>query len=65
MVDGESQLDILVENMGRVNYVHSAMASYMSSMCRKGITGNVKINDKVKTNWKMYSFEFDQGFCQK
>lgn len=41
------QLDILVENVGRINYG--------PSICDpKGIVGNVTINGNILTNWQIY-----------
>ena len=42
-----AQLDILVENMGRVNFGPLLMD-------RKGITGGVTINDQYQFDWEVY-----------
>ena len=47
-----STLDILVENMGRINY-GSALQD------PKGIVGNVTLNNTVLTNWMMYPLDLD------
>ncbi len=47
-------LDILVENMGRINF-----GSYLLKNT-KGIIGSVSLNDKELTGWKMYGLPFDQ-----
>ncbi|KAL4228398.1 Beta-galactosidase-1-like protein 2 [Mactra antiquata] len=51
-----SQLDILVENHGRVNY--ATLASGTLNTERKGINGNVFIDDKPLTDFKIYPLEF-------
>jgi beta-galactosidase len=43
----EARLDILVENMGRVNFGPSLLD-------RKGITGGVTINDQFQFDWETY-----------
>ncbi len=47
-----AQLDILVENLGRINYGHELMNN------RKGIIGDVQFNGKTLSGWKMYSLPF-------
>lgn len=48
-----SVLDILVENTGRVNYSKVIRGE------RAGLTGEVHLNGKAKTGWKMYSLPMD------
>ncbi|MCG8569236.1 MAG: beta-galactosidase [Spirochaetes bacterium] len=48
-----SQLDILVENMGRVNYGPF-------SLDRKGITQGVQINEQYLFNWQIFSLPFEK-----
>lgn len=48
-------LDILVENMGRVNYAGGIID-------RKGITNSVACNGREVTGWKVYSFPVDFEF---
>jgi beta-galactosidase len=43
----DAQLDILVENMGRVNFGPSLMD-------RKGITGGVTVNDQFQFGWEIF-----------
>lgn len=52
-------LDILVENMGRVNY--GPMMNYQ----RKGIDGSVLINDYSHSGWKMYTLPMDESVSKK
>ena len=52
------QLDILVENGGRVNFGHPLAV-------RKGISGSVVVDGVTQANWKIYSFEFKNSFIQK
>jgi beta-galactosidase len=51
---GEATLDILVENLGRINFGPDLLKN------RKGITEKVLFNQKELTGWKMYSLPFDQ-----
>ena len=51
---GKQTLDILVENLGRINY-----GTYLNDN-RKGITEKVIFNGKVLRNWKMYGFPFNE-----
>lgn len=44
-----ARLDILVENLGRINYGHEMVNNL------KGITGDIKLNDKTLTGWDMFS----------
>jgi len=54
MPEGDSfQLDILVENMGRVNFGND-----MAYKC--GITGNVQLRGQNLYGWSMYSLPFDK-----
>lgn len=49
------RLDILVENMGRINYGTEIINS------KKGIVSPIKINDfEIIGNWKMYKFPFNK-----
>jgi beta-galactosidase len=50
---GEVTLDILVENLGRVNY-----GPYLNDN-RKGITKRVLFNQRELKGWQMYGFPFD------
>lgn len=51
---GQVTLDILVENLGRINFGPYLLKN------QKGITQNVKFNGAELTNWKMYSLPFNQ-----
>ncbi|CAM4339341.1 beta-galactosidase [Bacillus wiedmannii] len=51
----ENTLDILVENMGRVNYG----ARLLSPTQRKGISSGVMIDIHLQSNWEHYALEFD------
>jgi beta-galactosidase len=51
---GKVKLDILVENMGRINFGKYLLQN------KKGITGKVLFNDKRVNNWKMYGFPFNK-----
>jgi len=51
---GKATLDILVENMGRINFGKYLLQN------KKGITGEVLFNKKGISNWKMFRFPFDE-----
>jgi beta-galactosidase len=56
--EGEAQLDILIENLGRLN-----SGPYLFDN-RKGIIGEVSLNAQVLKDWKMNGFPFNdlKGF---
>lgn len=54
-----SQLDILVENMGRVNYGPKLEEQ------SKGIRGPVLLNGHGHAGWKMYPLEIDASMLEK
>ena len=56
---GQVTLDILVENMGRVNFGPNLLKN------KKGITEQVTLNKKVIYSWKMYGLPFDQVDIKK
>lgn len=51
-VPAGARLDILVENLGRINYGHEMIHN------RKGIIGEVSFNDQELTGWENYSMPF-------
>lgn len=51
---GTNQLDVLVENMGRVNYGHKLLADTQ----QKGIRTGVMSDLHFITDWEQYSLEF-------
>lgn len=51
-VPAGARLDILVENLGRINYGHELIHN------RKGIIGEVTLNGNVLTGWQNYSLPF-------
>ena len=51
---GDATLDILVENLGRINYGPNLLKN------KKGITGMVSFNNQELKGWQMYSLPFDQ-----
>lgn len=50
---GKVKLDILVENLGRINFGKYLLQN------NKGITGAVTVNNEEVKNWKMYRFPFN------
>lgn len=65
IVNDENTVDILVENMGRVNFVTREDKIPFEVLARKGITGTVSIDKHVKNDWKIYSFEFAPEFMKR
>ncbi|XP_060978353.1 beta-galactosidase-1-like protein 2 [Dama dama] len=59
MVQGFTTLRILVENCGRVNYGDSI------DQQRKGIIGNVYLNDSPLKKFKIYNLEMDRSFLRR
>ncbi|RZK33349.1 MAG: beta-galactosidase, partial [Hymenobacter sp.] len=51
---GKTTLDILVENMGRINFGEYLLQN------KKGITESVKLAGKELKGWQMYSLPFDE-----
>ncbi|MDF7814725.1 glycoside hydrolase family 35 protein [Hymenobacter sp. YC55] len=51
---GEVQLDILVENLGRINFGKYLLQN------RKGITEKVMLGKQEVKNWQMFGLPFDQ-----
>lgn len=56
--DKDNVLDILVENLGRINY--GTIFQYET----KGITGDVMIDSKKQEKWEMYPLEFKTHFME-
>ena len=54
-------IDILVENLGRVNYGHKLN----SPTQRKGIRGGVLINNHFHSGWTQYPLSFDSEMISK
>lgn len=53
--DGESQLDLLIENMGRVNYGHKLLTDTQ----RKGLRQGVMADLHFLTVWQQYTLPLD------
>lgn len=56
-------LDLLVENLGRVNYV--AKGSDEMNQQRKGIVGQILLDDIPVENWTIYPLSFNNRFYNK
>jgi hypothetical protein len=54
----EHSLDILVENMGRLNFGHE-----MNDQ-RKGLNGEVLVDAKVHKKWQIFPLEFKEKFIE-
>lgn len=59
----ENRVDILVENCGRVNYVHQGYNKFNEE--RKGISGEVMLDNKPIENWEVYPLEFKKDYINK
>jgi len=55
----EHTLDLLVENMGRVN------GGDVINGERKGISSDILVDDKVHKNWEMFPLDFKPDFVNK
>ena len=55
------QIDVLVENMGRVNYGYKLNAPSQS----KGVKGGIMINHQFRKGWKHYALKFDETMLSK
>ena len=51
------QVDVLVENMGRVNYGYKLGAPSQS----KGVKGGIMINHQFRKGWDQYALPFDEN----
>lgn len=58
----ENILDVLVENHGRVNYVHQGFNRFNEE--RKGISGNVLIDGQPVHKWKIYPLELKEPYIK-
>ena len=54
----DHQLDILVENMGRTDFGNKLQV-------RKGLLGNVLVDDKIHQNWTIYPLDFKENFINQ
>ncbi|WP_273341748.1 glycoside hydrolase family 35 protein [Alloiococcus otitis] len=55
-LEESNKLDILVENMGRVNYGHKLLADTQEKGIRQGVTSDLHF----LTNWRQYLIDFDR-----
>ncbi|KAK3107498.1 hypothetical protein FSP39_015857 [Pinctada imbricata] len=62
-VTSNNTLDLLVENLGRVNFVRFG-ANRLNEE-RKGIIGTVMVDGKEAKNWLTYSLEFKTQFLNR
>ncbi|MGY0402207.1 glycoside hydrolase family 35 protein [Carnobacterium jeotgali] len=53
-ITGSNQLDVLVENMGRVNYGHKLLADTQQKGIRRGVMSDLHFI----TDWEQYSLDF-------
>ncbi|CAH1790222.1 unnamed protein product [Owenia fusiformis] len=62
LASGENTLEILVENMGRVNY--GDFQSPILNDQRKGLRNDVQLDGKVINSWIIFPMEFKKSFLQ-
>lgn len=55
------QVDVLVENLGRVNYGYKLGAPSQS----KGVKGGIMINHQFRKGWRHYALPFDSKMLKK
>lgn len=55
-ITGSNQLDVLVENMGRVNYGHKLLADTQQKGIRRGVMSDLHFI----TDWEQYSLDFSE-----
>lgn len=59
-------LDIVVENLGRVNFINTnAPDTNLLNKQRKGLSGDVKIDGKFVTDWTALALDFEEEFIQR
>jgi hypothetical protein len=58
-----NDLEVLVENLGRVNYFRHEDLSINSQ--RKGLVADVQIDGNVITHWQIIPLEFKKPFVNK
>ncbi|CAL1528316.1 unnamed protein product, partial [Lymnaea stagnalis] len=54
-------LDIVVENLGRVNYTTKDKQDVLNTQ-RKGFDGEVRLDDGVLQDWEIFALDFPEGF---
>lgn len=62
--DEKHTVSFLVENQGRINWVARDMPGIMEKQ-RKGIIDDIKCNDEILENWRIWPLEFDGQFIYK
>lgn len=60
----EMNLGILVENLGRVNFVRFGDREIVNSQF-KGLHGDVYLDERLEENWNIYSLDFSKEFLDK
>ena len=55
------RLDVLIENLGRVNYGYKLNAATQS----KGIRGGVMVDHQFRLDWQQYALTFDDEMIEK
>ncbi|KAK7476642.1 hypothetical protein BaRGS_00032117 [Batillaria attramentaria] len=62
----KNDLDIIVENLGRVNFIkHDAHDPNILNTERKGLSGDVKLDGRFVTDWTALALDFDADFLLK
>ncbi|XP_071095299.1 beta-galactosidase-1-like protein 2 [Haliotis cracherodii] len=62
-VKADTVLDIVVENLGRVNYILAG--SEILNSQRKGLSGDVYLDEKKLEDWKIFPLDFDKSYVNR
>lgn len=60
----ELAMTFLVENQGRINWVPYGQAADFNDQ-RKGLIGNITLNGKIVTKWRIWPLDFEDHFLSK
>lgn len=61
--EANSVLDVVVENLGRVNYTTKDNQDMLNSQ-RKGISGEIRLDGTELSNWKILALDFNSEFSR-
>lgn len=64
LLDSTAVLDIVVENLGRVNYTTSDNQARLNTQ-RRGINGPVTLDGKLLQGWEVIALDFEDGYVER
>lgn len=64
LLSADMNLGILVENLGRVNFVRFGEREVVNSQF-KGLHGDVYLDEQLEENWNIYVLDFSKEFLDK